>query len=141
MALIYSTDAVIQAKNFVLLQDDKHLQLADNIAPVARVLTNRAEEAPYRRPADAQVIKPGDPIPLDTYDKSRRYLFVLDGNGGFVLDRLTAGDWTISVVKRGYLADARLVSLSEGDATISFSLAVDDEPLHPERPEPLAARK
>jgi osmoprotectant transport system substrate-binding protein len=36
VALLYSTDAVISAKGFVLLQDDKHLQLADNIAPVVR---------------------------------------------------------------------------------------------------------
>ena len=64
-----------------------------------------------------------------------------DDNGGFVLDRLTAGDWTISVVKRGYLSDARLVSLSESDATISFALAADDEPSRPDRPEPLAIRK
>ena len=64
-----------------------------------------------------------------------------DDTGGFVLDRLTAGDWTINVVKRGYLSDAKLVSLADADATIAFSLAVDNEPTHPERPEPLARRK
>jgi osmoprotectant transport system substrate-binding protein len=43
VALIFSTDAVIQAKGFVLLQDDKHLQLADNIAPVVRTeILNKA---------------------------------------------------------------------------------------------------
>jgi osmoprotectant transport system substrate-binding protein len=36
VALIFSSDAIIKAKGFVLLQDDKHLQLADNIAPVVR---------------------------------------------------------------------------------------------------------
>lgn len=36
VALLYSTDAVIAAKGFVMLQDDKKLQLADNIAPVVR---------------------------------------------------------------------------------------------------------
>jgi osmoprotectant transport system substrate-binding protein len=33
---LYTSDANIVAKNFVLLEDDKHLQLADNIAPVVR---------------------------------------------------------------------------------------------------------
>ena len=36
MALLFSTDAVIAAKGYVLLQDDKKLQQADNIAPVVR---------------------------------------------------------------------------------------------------------
>jgi osmoprotectant transport system substrate-binding protein len=36
VALLFTTDAVIAAKGFVLLQDDKRLQLADNIAPVVR---------------------------------------------------------------------------------------------------------
>lgn len=36
VALLFTTDAVIAAKGLVLLQDDKRLQLADNIAPVVR---------------------------------------------------------------------------------------------------------
>lgn len=36
LALLFTTDAVIQAKNFVLLEDDKRLQLAENVAPVVR---------------------------------------------------------------------------------------------------------
>jgi osmoprotectant transport system substrate-binding protein len=36
VAVLFSTDAAIQAKNFVLLDDDKRLQLADNVVPVAR---------------------------------------------------------------------------------------------------------
>jgi len=36
VALIFSTDAVITQKGFVVLDDDKKLQLADNVAPVVR---------------------------------------------------------------------------------------------------------
>lgn len=36
VGLLFTTDAAIQAESFVLLQDDKHLQLADNILPVVR---------------------------------------------------------------------------------------------------------
>jgi osmoprotectant transport system substrate-binding protein len=36
VALIFTSDPSIAAKGFVLLEDDKHLQLADNIAPVVR---------------------------------------------------------------------------------------------------------
>jgi osmoprotectant transport system substrate-binding protein len=36
VALLFTTDAAIQAEGFVLLQDDKRLQLADNIVPVVR---------------------------------------------------------------------------------------------------------
>lgn len=36
LGLLFTSDPSIVAKNFVLLDDDKHLQLADNIAPVMR---------------------------------------------------------------------------------------------------------
>jgi osmoprotectant transport system substrate-binding protein len=36
VGLLFTSDPSIVAKNFVLLEDDKHLQLADNIAPVVR---------------------------------------------------------------------------------------------------------
>lgn len=36
VALIFTSDPSITAKGFLLLEDDKHLQLADNIAPVVR---------------------------------------------------------------------------------------------------------
>ena len=36
VALLFTSDPSIVAKGFVLLEDDKHLQLADNIAPVVR---------------------------------------------------------------------------------------------------------
>jgi osmoprotectant transport system substrate-binding protein len=36
VGLLFTTDPNITLKNYVLLEDDKHLQLADNIAPVIR---------------------------------------------------------------------------------------------------------
>jgi len=36
VAVLFTTDANIQTKNFFLLDDDKKLQLADNVAPVIR---------------------------------------------------------------------------------------------------------
>ena len=43
VAVLFTTDATIQVKNFVLLEDDRRLQLADNVAPVVRLdLLDRA---------------------------------------------------------------------------------------------------
>jgi len=36
VAVLFTTDAAIASKGLVLLDDDKHLQLADNVAPVVR---------------------------------------------------------------------------------------------------------
>jgi osmoprotectant transport system substrate-binding protein len=36
VGLLFTSDAIIAVKGFVLLDDDKHLQLSDNVAPVAR---------------------------------------------------------------------------------------------------------
>ncbi|HEY8731472.1 MAG TPA: ABC transporter substrate-binding protein [Candidatus Limnocylindria bacterium] len=36
VGLLFTSDPTIVAKSFVLLEDDKHLQLSDNIAPVVR---------------------------------------------------------------------------------------------------------
>jgi len=36
VAVLFSSDAVIAQRGFVVLEDDKHLQLADNVAPVIR---------------------------------------------------------------------------------------------------------
>jgi osmoprotectant transport system substrate-binding protein len=36
VGVLFSTDAAIQVRNFVFLEDDKRLQLADNVAPVVR---------------------------------------------------------------------------------------------------------
>jgi osmoprotectant transport system substrate-binding protein len=45
VGLLFTTDPAITLKNYVLLDDDKHLQLADNIAPVIRndILTRGAD--------------------------------------------------------------------------------------------------
>ena len=43
VVLLFTTDPLIQARNLVLLEDDRRLQLADNVAPVVRTdLLNRA---------------------------------------------------------------------------------------------------
>jgi osmoprotectant transport system substrate-binding protein len=36
VALLFTSDAIIAVKGFVLLEDDKHLQLSDNVVPVLR---------------------------------------------------------------------------------------------------------
>src|SRR5437763_7505125 len=36
VALIFSSDGAVQARNFVILEDDKHLQNADNVLPILR---------------------------------------------------------------------------------------------------------
>ena len=42
---LFTTDPNIAVNNFVLLDDDKHLQLADNIAPVIRTqILNQAPD-------------------------------------------------------------------------------------------------
>ena len=45
VGLLFTTDPNITLKNYVLLEDDKHLQLAENIAPVVRndILTRGAD--------------------------------------------------------------------------------------------------
>jgi osmoprotectant transport system substrate-binding protein len=46
---LYTSDANIVAKNFVLLDDDKHLQLADNIAPVVRNALLQKDDGTLKR--------------------------------------------------------------------------------------------
>ena len=36
VGLLFSSDAIISVKGYVVLEDDKHLQLADNVAPLVR---------------------------------------------------------------------------------------------------------
>ena len=36
VALIFSSDGAVEARNFVILDDDKHLQNADNVVPIIR---------------------------------------------------------------------------------------------------------
>ena len=50
VAVVYTTDAKIAARGWVLLEDDKKLQLADNIAPVVR------EDLLSKAPADFRTL-------------------------------------------------------------------------------------
>ena len=50
VALIFSTDAVITQRGFVVLEDDKKLQLADNVVPVVR------DELLSRAPAELRTV-------------------------------------------------------------------------------------
>ena len=45
VGLLFTTDPNITLKNYTLLEDDKHLQLADNVAPLVRndILTRGAD--------------------------------------------------------------------------------------------------
>ncbi|MDQ2912384.1 MAG: ABC transporter substrate-binding protein, partial [Chloroflexota bacterium] len=49
VALLFTSDPSIVAKNFVLLDDDKHLQLADNIAPVVRNALLQKDDGTLKR--------------------------------------------------------------------------------------------
>jgi osmoprotectant transport system substrate-binding protein len=49
VGLLFTSDANIVAKNFVLLDDDKHLQLADNIAPVVRNALLQKDDGTLKR--------------------------------------------------------------------------------------------
>ena len=49
VGLLFTSDPSIVAKNFVLLDDDKHLQLADNIAPVARNALLQKDDGTLKR--------------------------------------------------------------------------------------------
>ena len=49
VGLLFTSDPSIVAKNFVLLEDDKHLQLADNIAPVVRNALLQKDDGTLKR--------------------------------------------------------------------------------------------
>ncbi len=49
IGLLFTSDPSIVAKNFVLLDDDKHLQLADNIAPVVRNALLQKDDGTLKR--------------------------------------------------------------------------------------------
>ena len=49
VGLLFTSDPSIVAKNFVLLDDDKHLQLADNIAPVVRNAVLQKDDGTLKR--------------------------------------------------------------------------------------------
>src|SRR5581483_8651102 len=60
VGVLFTTDAVIAARGFVLLADDKHLQLADNVVPLVR------DEWLGRAPADFKTIVNGVSAQLTT---------------------------------------------------------------------------
>jgi len=49
VGLLFTSDPSIVAKSFVLLDDDKHLQLADNIAPVVRSALLQKDDGTIKR--------------------------------------------------------------------------------------------
>jgi osmoprotectant transport system substrate-binding protein len=49
VGLLFTSDPSIAAKSFVLLDDDKHLQLADNIAPVVRNALLQKDDGTIKR--------------------------------------------------------------------------------------------
>jgi osmoprotectant transport system substrate-binding protein len=49
VGLLFTSDPSIVAKNFVLLEDNKHLQLADNIAPVVRNALLQKDDGTLKR--------------------------------------------------------------------------------------------
>jgi osmoprotectant transport system substrate-binding protein len=49
VGLLFTSDPSIVAKSFVLLDDDKHLQLADNIAPVVRNALLQKDDGTIKR--------------------------------------------------------------------------------------------
>src|SRR5438128_3524136 len=49
VGLLFTSDPSIVAKNFVLLDDNKHLQLADNIAPVVRNALLQKDDGTLKR--------------------------------------------------------------------------------------------
>jgi osmoprotectant transport system substrate-binding protein len=60
VGILFTTDAAIKAKGFVLLQDDKKLQLADNVAPVVR------NDLVSKAPADFKTLLNGVSAKLTT---------------------------------------------------------------------------
>ena len=53
VGLLFTTDPNITLKNYVLLQDDKHLQLADNVVPVVRADVLNKAPADFKDTLDA----------------------------------------------------------------------------------------
>jgi osmoprotectant transport system substrate-binding protein len=62
VAVLFTTDANIQTKGFFLLDDDKNLQLADNVAPVMR------NDLVSKAPADLKTILSGVTLKMSTRD-------------------------------------------------------------------------
>ena len=55
IGLLFSSDGSIAAKGYVVLNDDKHLQNADNVVPVARTATVKADAQAILNQIDAKL--------------------------------------------------------------------------------------
>jgi osmoprotectant transport system substrate-binding protein len=55
VGLVFSSDGGVQANNFVVLQDDKHLEDADNIVPLIRSAASNGEVAALLNSIDAKL--------------------------------------------------------------------------------------
>src|SRR5256712_12375126 len=58
IGLVFSSDGGISANNFVVLEDDKHLQQADNVVPFIRTDVLNSEITTLLNSIDAQMKKP-----------------------------------------------------------------------------------
>ena len=91
VAVLFTTDAIIASKGFVLLADDKGLQLADNVVPVVRA------DFASKAPADFKTVLSSASVKLTTEE--------LTGlNKQVIVDRKEPRD-----VARAWLRDKALV--------------------------------
>jgi osmoprotectant transport system substrate-binding protein len=58
IGLVFSSDGGIAANNFVVLQDDKHLEAADNIVPLIRSAVDNSEVTALLNSVDARLNTP-----------------------------------------------------------------------------------
>jgi osmoprotectant transport system substrate-binding protein len=58
IGLVFSSDGGIAANNFVVLQDDKHLEAADNIVPIIRSAVDNSEVTALLNSVDAKLNTP-----------------------------------------------------------------------------------
>ena len=62
------------------------------------------------------------------------------GDGSFRIDGLTSGTWTFSVDRQGFLGDAQLVTIQDGDVNVAFELDIDRASHGPEHPDRVHGR-
>ena len=58
IGLVFSSDGGIAANNFVVLQDDKHLEAADNVVPLIRTAVANSEVTALLNSIDAKLNTP-----------------------------------------------------------------------------------
>lgn len=59
IGLVFSSDGGVQANNFVVLDDDKHLQNADNVVPLIRSAKNNSEVTSILNSVSAKITTSG----------------------------------------------------------------------------------